>query len=56
MSWDSDGLQAGWLGFDSRLWNYFCFVHSVQTGSGVRPTSYPMATVADFPEGKAAGS
>jgi hypothetical protein len=31
------------------------FLHVVQTGSGVHPTSYPMATSDCFPGGKAAG-
>jgi hypothetical protein len=30
------------------------FLHSVQTGSGVHPTSYPMSTGGSFPGGRAA--
>jgi hypothetical protein len=33
----------------------FIFLHVVQTGSGVHPTTYPMGTVGSFPGGKAAG-
>jgi hypothetical protein len=31
------------------------FLHSVGTGSGVHPASYPMGTGGFFPESKAAG-
>jgi hypothetical protein len=32
----------------------FSLLHSVQTGSGAHPASYPMGTGGYFPEGKAA--
>jgi hypothetical protein len=34
----------------------FFLLHSVQAGSGVYPTSYPMGTGGFFPGGKAAGA
>jgi hypothetical protein len=34
----------------------FLFFYVVQTGSGVRPTSYPMGTEGTFPGGKVAGA
>jgi hypothetical protein len=34
----------------------FSFLHSVQTGSGTQPASYPMGTGGSFPGGKAAGA
>jgi hypothetical protein len=38
------------------LRQYFSLLHSVQTGFGVHPTSYPMGTGGSFPRGKAAGA
>jgi hypothetical protein len=32
----------------------FSRLHSVQTGSGTRPASYPMGTWTEIPRGKAA--
>jgi hypothetical protein len=34
---------------------YFYHLHTVQTGFGARPASYPMGTGDSFPGGKAAG-
>jgi hypothetical protein len=34
----------------------FSLPHSVQTGSGIHPASYPMGTGGSFPGGKAAGA
>jgi hypothetical protein len=34
---------------------YFSLLHSVQTGSGAHPASYPMGTGFSFSGGKAAG-
>jgi hypothetical protein len=34
----------------------FLLLHSVQTGSGVHSTSYPMGKGGSFPEDKAAGA
>jgi hypothetical protein len=34
----------------------FSFLHIVQTGSGLHPTSYPMCTRGPLPAGKAAGA
>jgi hypothetical protein len=34
----------------------FSLLHSVQTGSGADPTSYPMSTGGSFPGGNAAGA
>jgi hypothetical protein len=38
------------------LGSRFFFLHLVQTGSGVHPTSYPMGNGGYFPGGKAAGT
>jgi hypothetical protein len=38
----SDGLLAGWPGFDSRQGNDFSLLHRVHTGSEAQPASYPM--------------
>jgi hypothetical protein len=35
---------------------YFPLLHSVQTGSGVHPASYPMYNIRSFPGGKVAGA
>jgi hypothetical protein len=56
MSWGSDGLRAGRPGFDSREGRDFCLLHSIQTGSGSHPVSYPMSTMDSFRGGKAAGT
>jgi hypothetical protein len=34
----------------------FSLIYVIQTGSGVRPTSYPMGTGDSVPGGKAAGT
>jgi hypothetical protein len=34
----------------------FSLLHSVQTGSGAHPASYPMGTGGSFPGGKAVGA
>jgi hypothetical protein len=52
----SHGLRAGGPGFDSRQDQYFSLLHSVQTGSGAHPASYPMGTGCSFPGGKATGA
>jgi hypothetical protein len=41
--------------FESRK-SQKCLLHSVQTGSGAHPVSYPMGTGGSFPGDKAAGS
>jgi hypothetical protein len=51
------GYTAGY-GLDSRgsipgRGKRFSLLHSVQTGSGAHPASYPMGTAGDFPGGKA---
>jgi hypothetical protein len=48
----SDGLQAGRSGFDSRQGEYVSLLHSVQNGSRVHPSSYPMGIEGSFPGGK----
>jgi hypothetical protein len=40
----SDGLRARRPGFDSQKRQVFSLLHSVQTGSGAHPASYPMCT------------
>jgi hypothetical protein len=51
----TDGLQAGWPGFDSQQCKIFLF-SSVQTDSGAHPASYPMGTGCSFPGGKGPGA
>jgi hypothetical protein len=55
--WCSAGLRAGWsrVRVPAGAGN-FSFHHRVQTGSGTRPTSYPMGSRGSFPGGKAAGA
>jgi hypothetical protein len=48
-------VTAGRSGFDSRQWQGFSPLHSVQTGSGAHPASSPVGTEEDFHVGKAAG-
>jgi hypothetical protein len=48
---NSDGLWAGGPWFDSRQMQDFSLLHSVQTGSGAHPVSYPIRI-----GGKAAGA
>jgi hypothetical protein len=56
-SWDSAGGIATGYGLDESWWGQeFSILHSVQTGSGVHPTSYPMGTGGFFPGGKAVGA
>jgi hypothetical protein len=58
--WSRDssvGMAMGY-GLDSRVRfqagaRDFSLFHSVQTGSGAQPASYPMDTGGDFPGGKA---
>jgi hypothetical protein len=52
-----DGLNNRMIGvrFPAGAGN-FSLLHSVQTGSGVHPASYPMSTGGSLPRGKAAGS
>jgi hypothetical protein len=53
----SRGSSAGIAtGFDSRHGKDFSLFHSIQTGSGAHPASYPMGSVGDFPGGKATGA
>jgi hypothetical protein len=40
----SDGLQAGWPGFDSLKGQGLSLLQSVHTGSGAHPVSYTMGT------------
>jgi hypothetical protein len=48
-------LQAGWLGFNSRLGQgFFYLCCHVQTGSGAHPASYPVGTGCSFPWGELA--
>jgi hypothetical protein len=42
-------------GVDSRQEQDFSLLHTVQTGSGAHPASYPMGTGGVFSWGKAAG-
>jgi hypothetical protein len=49
--WTTEGSE-----FESRYGQEFFLLHVVQTGSGVRPTSYPMGTGGSFPGAKAAGA
>jgi hypothetical protein len=51
----SDGLRAGWPGFDSGRKSDLSLLHVVQTGSGDHPASYPTGTGGSFPGGKSAG-
>jgi hypothetical protein len=51
MSWTHERSE-----FESRQGQEFSFLHVVQIGSGVHPTSYPMGTGGSFPGGKAAGA
>jgi hypothetical protein len=51
----SDELRAGRPWFDSRQGQAFSLLHTVQTGSGAYPSSYPVGTMGSFPRGKAAG-
>jgi hypothetical protein len=44
-----------YYGLDGRGQDFSLF-HSVQTGSGAHPASYPMSTGASFPRGIAAGA
>jgi hypothetical protein len=48
------GWTAEGLGFESRQDKEFSLLHVVQTGSGVRPTYYPMSRGGSFPGSKAA--
>jgi hypothetical protein len=50
------GLDDGGVGVRVPEGSRFSFLHVVQTGSGVHPTSYPMGTQGSFPGGKAAGA
>jgi hypothetical protein len=56
LSWYNDGLRAGRPEFESRQGQDFSPVHSVQTGPGAHPASYPMGTGGDLPGGNAAGA
>jgi hypothetical protein len=49
----SDGLRAGWPGFDFRQRQeiFFPLLHNVQTGSRAHSASYPIAT-GSLPRGK----
>jgi hypothetical protein len=53
-------LPTGWTTdvseFESQKCREFSLLHSIQTGSGVHPTSYPMSTGSSFPGDKAAGA
>jgi len=49
-------LRAGLSEFDSRQNRDFSLRHSVQTGSGAHPTSYPMGTGFNFHGGKEVGA
>jgi hypothetical protein len=44
----SHGLWAGWPGCDSQQGQIFSLLHSVQTGSGAQPASYPVGTGSYF--------
>jgi hypothetical protein len=52
-----DSSATGWT---ARVrfpeWKDLSLIHSVQTGSGFHPTSYPMGTGAKFPRDKASGA
>jgi hypothetical protein len=53
---DSDGLQAGRPGFDSRqTQEIFSLLHSLHTGCEAHPASYPMGTGALSPGEKRPG-
>jgi hypothetical protein len=59
--WDKlSGITLGYglddPGFESRQGLNSFLRHSVQTGFGVYPASYPMGTRGSFPGGKAAGA
>jgi hypothetical protein len=41
--------------FESRQGQELSLLHVVQTGSGIKPTSYPMGTGCSFPRGEVAG-
>jgi hypothetical protein len=52
---NSVGIRAG-KGIDGRSWIYdsgkiFSLLHSIQSGSGAHPVSYPMVTGGYFPRG-----
>jgi hypothetical protein len=49
----NDLLWAGRPGFGSWQEQDFFVIHSVQTCSGIHPTSYPVGTAGDFLEAKA---
>jgi hypothetical protein len=42
--WRLDGQRAGQPGLASRQGQDVSLLHTVQTGSGAHPTSYPMST------------
>jgi hypothetical protein len=46
-----DGLRAEKQGFDSKQRQEFSILHSVQTGSGAHPASFPIGTRVLFPQG-----
>jgi hypothetical protein len=53
------GLKAGWQrnrGSIPGRRMRFSLLHSVQTGTGTQPASYPMGTGGSFPGGKVAGA
>jgi hypothetical protein len=52
----SDWLRAGRLRGWSSSPGRVSFLHVVQTGSGVHPTTYPIGTGGYFPGGKATGA
>jgi hypothetical protein len=52
--WYISGLRAGWWGVRVPVGTgNFSLHHRVQTGSGVRPASYPMGTRGSLPGGEA---
>jgi hypothetical protein len=53
---DTSGIRAGRLGFQSRQRQIFSFLHNVQTGSGAHPASYAIGTIGFFPGNNAAGA
>jgi hypothetical protein len=54
--WYSAGLRAGWSGVRvPGAAGNFSLYHSVKTGSGAHPVSYPMGARGPFPGSKAAG-
>jgi hypothetical protein len=56
LSWYSDGLRAGRPGIGSRQEHDFSLPHSVKTGYGAHPASYPMGIGQSFRGGKVTGT